>query len=79
MARPTTGAVTAEWDNTAKVILRDRLKESGVTHAMLAQMMTAAGVPQSERTVSNKLSRGGFGAGFFLQVLALLGVRHLEL
>jgi len=45
----------------------------------LAEKLTAMGIPESERNIANKISRGGFTAVFFLQCLEALGAKELRL
>ncbi|MFM9849214.1 MAG: DUF6471 domain-containing protein [Hyphomicrobiaceae bacterium] len=37
------------------------------------------GSPETDRNISNKISRGGFTAAFFLQCLIAIGVQSLRL
>jgi hypothetical protein len=37
------------------------------------------GLPETERNIANKISRGGFTAAFFLQCLKAIGVTNLRL
>ncbi|WBT40151.1 DUF6471 domain-containing protein [Hyphomicrobium sp. DMF-1] len=37
------------------------------------------GVPESERNIANKISRGGFTAAFFLQCLSAIGCSVVRL
>jgi hypothetical protein len=41
--------------------------------------LAAIGVHDSERNISNKLSRGSFTAVFLLQVLSVIGAKELRL
>jgi hypothetical protein len=37
------------------------------------------GIPETERTLDKKISRGGFTAAFLLQCLEAIGVQSLQL
>jgi len=71
-----------DWSETAKRVLKSELKKRGVTYRDLAERLTQAGSPDTERNISNKISRGGFSAAFFFEVLGAIGAKtitiHLE-
>ncbi|WP_423793545.1 DUF6471 domain-containing protein [Hyphococcus luteus] len=45
----------------------------------LAEKLKSIGIEESPRNLSNKVGRGFFTAGFFLQCLDSLGVKTLSL
>jgi hypothetical protein len=55
------------------------LKLRNVGYRELAENLTAMGTPQTDRNVANKISRGGFTAGFFIQCLVAIGSHTLRL
>jgi hypothetical protein len=69
-----------DWQALVKNLLKAELKRAGMSYADLAEKLTAIGVVENERNISNKLSRGTFTAVFFFQCMAVIGVRaiHLE-
>lgn len=67
------------WSEKASGIIRAELKRRKIGHAELAERLTHDGSPISAKALGNKLSRGGFSALFFLQALALIGVRTIRL
>ena len=69
----------AEWQDRVKGILKAELKRRNVTYAQLAAKLAAVGVHDSERNISNKLSRGSFTAVFMIQCLEAIGCRSLQL
>ncbi|MFN3512722.1 MAG: DUF6471 domain-containing protein [Phenylobacterium sp.] len=69
----------AEWTLRAKNLLKAELKRRGVSYRELAEKLTAMGIPESERNIANKISRGGFTAAFMLQCLQAIGVDTLRL
>lgn len=72
-------ATDGEWAERAKGLLKAELKRRNVGYRELAEKLTAMGVPESERNIANKVSRGGFTAVFMLQVLSAVGARELRL
>lgn len=68
-----------DWTAKAKNLLKGELKRRGVSYRELAEKLTAMGVPESERNIANKISRGGFTAAFLLQCLEAVGVSEVHL
>lgn len=68
-----------EWAERAKGLLKAELKRRGLSYRDLADRLTAAGTPETERNLANKISRGGFTAAFLLQCLHAIGCQHLRL
>jgi hypothetical protein len=68
-----------EWAEKAKNLLKAELKRRGVGYRELAEKLTAMGTPETDRNIANKISRGGFTAGFFLECLAAIGCSELRL
>lgn len=70
--------VNAEYETKAKNLLKAELKRRGVTYAQLAEKLTEMGVPENERNLNNKISRGGFTAAFLLQCLHVIGAHTIR-
>ena len=68
-----------EWTLKAKNLLKGELKRKGVTYRQLAERLKAMGVHETEQNLNNKISRGGFTAGFLLICLEAIGVSELRL
>lgn len=68
-----------EWTIRAKNLLKGELKRRGVTYRQLAEKLEAMGVHETERNLNNKISRGGFTAGFLVQVMEAIGAREVRL
>ena len=68
-----------EWAEYAKGLLKAELKRRGVSYRDLAERLTQAGTPESERNLTNKISRGGFTASFLLQCLRVIGCDTVDL
>jgi len=73
-----THPVNAEFETRAKNLLKGELRHHGVTYAQLAEKLTALGVPETERNINNKISRGGFTAAFLLQCLTVIGAHSVR-
>lgn len=68
-----------DWTARAKNLLKAELKKRGVGYRELAEKLTAMGIPENERNIGNKISRGGFTAAFFIQCLVALGCSTLRI
>ena len=67
------------WTIAAKNILKGELKRRGVTYAKLADRLGELGVHETERNLNNKISRGGFTAGFFVMCLRAIECRTINI
>jgi hypothetical protein len=70
--------MTKAYEAKAKNLLKGALKSKGVTYGQLAERLTAMGIPENERNITNKISRGGFTAAFLLQCLAAIECQTLQ-
>jgi hypothetical protein len=68
-----------EWQDRVKGILKAELKRRNVSYKQLADKLADLGVTDTEANIKNKISRGGFTAVFFIQVLIAIGCRNLFL
>lgn len=68
-----------DWEDKARGLLRAEMAKRNVTYAQLVEKLAAIGVEDNERNLRNKVSRGKFTAGFFLQCLSALGCSSLQL
>ena len=68
-----------EWEQRVKGLLKAELKKRGLGYRELAEKLTAMGIPESERNIANKISRGGFTAVFFIECLSAIGCQTLRL
>lgn len=68
------------WRDQVKGILKAELKRRNFSYADLVEKLAFIGVKDSERNISNKISRGTFSAVFFVQCMESIGCRtiHLE-
>ena len=68
-----------DWEDAAKRLLRAEMAKRGVTYAQLVERLNEIGVPEDERNVRNKVSRGKFTAAFLLQCFKAMGSRDVRL
>jgi hypothetical protein len=73
------GANRKEWQARVKGILKAELKRRDLSYADLAAKLAAIGVKDSERNISNKISRGSFTAVFFVQCMEVIGCQTIHL
>ena len=69
-----------DWQAKVKGLLKAELKRRDLRYSDLAGKLSALGIKDNERNISNKISRGTFSAVFFLQCLKAIGAKtiHLE-
>lgn len=72
-------AERTDWEESAKGLLRAEMARRSVTYAQMVEKLAAIGIDDNERNLRNKVSRGKFTAGFFLQCLTALGCSQLRL
>ena len=72
-------AKNPEWEQRVKGLLKAELKKRGLGYRELAQKLSDMGIPETERNIANKISRGGFTAVFFVQCLVAIGCLILRL
>lgn len=62
-----------DWNSESKNVLKAQLKRNGVTYAELCHLLAQMDVVETEANLKNRISRGGFSFGFFLQCMAAIG------
>ncbi|HRD95744.1 MAG TPA: DUF6471 domain-containing protein [Rubrivivax sp.] len=68
-----------DWTTESKRLLRSELVRRGYTYHQLAEALAGIGLPETERSVANKMSRGSFSFAFFLQCMAAMGRPSVDL
>lgn len=68
-----------EFENRAKNLLKAELKRQGITYSDLAKRLTAMGLQENERNLTNKISRGSFTTAFFLMCMDAISTTSLQL
>jgi Domain of unknown function (DUF6471) len=71
--------VQKDWQDRVKRLLKAELSRAGVSYRELAERLRALGLAENERSISNKISRGGFTAAFFFQCMEAIGTRVIHL
>ena len=71
--------LTLEYEERAKNLLKGELKRRGLGYRELAEKLSAMGLPETERNIANKISRGGFTAAFLIECLVAIGCTTLRL
>lgn len=67
------------WDNDARNILKAEIVRRGLTYERLAKLMSATGVQETARSITNKMSRGTFTFIFFLQAMQAMGAKTVTI
>lgn len=67
------------WTDAAKGLLKAELKRRNLSYRDLAERLTAAGHPENERNLTNKIARGSFTAAFLLQCLHVIGCQSVRI
>ncbi len=73
------GMTDEEWQDRVKGLLKGELKKRNLSYRDLSEKLAAIGVHDSERNISNKLSRGSFTAVFLIQCLDAIECKTLHL
>lgn len=71
--------VDKEYQVKAKALIKSQMALQSLNFDDLAVKLSELGVEESAKNLSNKIGRGSFSAGFFLQCLGALGVEELRL
>jgi hypothetical protein len=68
------------WQAKVKGLLKAELARRDLSYSDLADKLSAIGIKDNERNISNKISRGTFTAIFFVQCMEAIGCKliHLE-
>jgi hypothetical protein len=68
-----------DWTERTKRFLKAELKRADITYEELAKRLSEMGFEETRASVSNKISRGGFPATFFVATLKAIGVQQMRL
>jgi hypothetical protein len=68
-----------DWKATVKGLIKAELRRRDLSYADLAERLSAIGIKENERNISNKISRGTFTAVFFIQCMEAIGVKTIHL
>jgi hypothetical protein len=62
-----------KWSAAAANLLKGELKHRGLRYRHLVTLLESIAVIENERSITNKLSRGGFTFVFYLQCMKAIG------
>lgn len=79
LARATAVPFEQEWMDKARRLLKAELKRADITYETLARMLSDQGIPETKASISNKISRGAFGAAFMLAALKVIGCQSIRM
>jgi len=68
-----------DWNAEAKGILKAEIARRHLTYKDVVEKLATQGTVETEANLRNKISRGGFSAGFFVQCLVAIGVHTVRL
>lgn len=68
-----------EWQDRARGLLRAELGRRNLSQRELVERLVQMGIPETEKTVSNKMLRGAFSVVFLLQCCDAIGCKVLRL
>ena len=71
--------IDAEYEDKAKALLRNAMKQRGVDVHGLAELLNEMGIKISAGGLANKISRGGFSSAFLLQCAEALDTNVVTL
>jgi len=71
--------VVIDWNKLASSILKAELKRRDIGYEKLISLLEKIGVQETHSSILNKMSRGTFQFGFFLQCAAAIGMKNLRL
>jgi hypothetical protein len=71
--------VDKDWNAEAKGILKAEIARRHLTYKDVVEKLAAIGTSETEANLRNKISRGGFSAGFFIQTLVAIGAHSVRL
>ena len=74
-----TATTEAEWQARASAFLKAKMKEGGVTYAVMVERLKPYGFEETEASLTMKLKRGAFAATFLLASLAALELEGFHL
>ena len=68
-----------DWHLRVKGALKAELKRREMSYADLADKLSAMGIKEDRRNISNKIGRGVFSAIFFFQCMEAIGCHTIHL
>jgi hypothetical protein len=71
--------MTVDWHMEARGVLRAELVRRNIAYKQLAVLLQGIGVPETERSIANKMARGSFSFAFYLQAMKAIGCATVEI
>jgi len=69
-----------DWKDHVRGLLKSELAKRNINYIQLAELLEEKfGLQESQQNLSNKISRGTFGAIFMIQILEAIGCESLSL
>lgn len=68
-----------QYQAKAKGLLRAEMARRNLSYEDLAEKLKSIGIEETPKNLSNKIGRGSFTAGFFIQCLEAIGCETLRL
>lgn len=68
-----------DWKEHVRGLVKAELAKRNVNYIRLSKMLSEKGIDESPQNLSNKISRGTFGAIFMIQILEIIGCDTLPL
>jgi Domain of unknown function (DUF6471) len=68
-----------DWAERSKRFVKAELKRADVTYEELARRLREMGLEETKVSIASKLSRGGFGATFFIAAMKAIGRQSVNL
>lgn len=68
-----------DWRNKAKGIVRAEIALRNLSYLEVSEKLKDLGIEVTPQNLSNKISRGAFGADFMLQVLTAIGCEQVNI
>lgn len=67
------------WQEFARAMLKEAVARRELSFREFSELLMGQGVSIAPKTLSRRINRGAFDAGFFLMCLTALGVDKLEI
>lgn len=67
------------WQEFASELLKDAVAQRGLNYPQLSQLLAEKGLDVAPKTLSRRINRGTFDAGFFLRCLTALGAETIDI
>lgn len=68
-----------DWKDKAKGLLKSEIVKRNLSYIDVAERLKQLGIEETPQNISNKITRGTFGAIFMLQVLTAIGCNELRI